>query len=61
METDNALIEAIWTTGNELNIEKDLDITAYNMCGGRLFESNPLKIAISGDVTYLVKSKYKPS
>ncbi|MEE3240276.1 MAG: hypothetical protein VX231_04840, partial [Pseudomonadota bacterium] len=61
VETDNALIEAIWTTGSELNIEKGKKITAYNMSGERLFESNSPKIAISGDVTYLVKSKYEPS
>ena len=57
VETDNALIEAIWTTGNELDIEEGKDMTAYNICGERLSESNSAKITISGDVTYLVKSK----
>ena len=57
VETDNALIVAIWTTGKKLEIEIDQDISAYNMTGERLSESNTQKIAISGDVTYQVKSK----
>ena len=57
VETDNALVEAIWTTGSTTQVEQGQDITAFTMSGERLSESNSSKIKISGDVIYLVKSK----
>ena len=57
VETDNALVEAIWTTGSTTQVEQGQDITAFTMSGERLPTEQQSHIHVTGDVIYLISNK----